>query len=46
MKRNFLILFISVISFQNINAQFKVEQLIGTWESYETETQRILQEKQ
>ena len=45
MKRNFLILFISLISFQNINAQFKVEQLIGTWESYETEAQRKKREQ-
>lgn len=40
MKRKFLILFIISISLQNINAQIKVEQLIGTWESYETESQR------
>lgn len=45
MKRKFLILFITSISFQNINAQFKVEQLIGTWESYETETQRKKREQ-
>ena len=40
MKRKFLTLFIIFISFQNINAQFKVEQLMGTWESYETKKQQ------
>lgn len=45
MKRKFLILFIISISFQNINAQYKVEQLIGTWESYETEEQRKKREQ-
>ncbi|MFY0604964.1 MAG: hypothetical protein JXQ93_13615 [Flavobacteriaceae bacterium] len=40
MKRKALVLLIISISLQNINAQFKVEQLIGTWESYETEAQR------
>jgi len=45
MKRNFLILFISFISFQNLNAQFKVEQLIGTWKSFETESERMKKNK-
>jgi len=40
MKRKLLILFITSIPFQNINSQLKVEQLIGTWESYETEAQQ------
>ena len=45
MRRKFLILFITSFLFQNINAQFKVEQLIGTWESYETEAQRKKREQ-
>ena len=45
MKTKILILFITIISFQNINAQFKVGQLIGTWESYETEAQRKKREQ-
>lgn len=45
MKRKFLLLFLSFFSYQIIQAQFKVEQLIGTWESYETEAQQKKREE-
>ena len=45
MKLKFLIIIITSILIQNINAQFKVQQLIGTWEYYETEAQRKKREQ-
>ena len=40
MKKELLLLLILAISFKNIYAQLKVEQLHGTWESYETKKQQ------
>lgn len=39
MKTNILIIFIIFFSIQNISAQLKVERLIGTWKSFETESE-------
>lgn len=45
MKTKILINFIIFFSFQNLYTQFKVEQIIGNWESFETESVRNKKEK-
>ncbi|QXP63265.1 hypothetical protein [Polaribacter sp. HaHaR_3_91] len=45
MKTKILINFIILFSFQNLYTQFKVEQIIGAWESFETDTVRNKNQK-